>query len=129
MSPTPGRSTLITSAPSQANSCVQVGPDCTCVKSRIRTPVRALPSCPYGLVEGCGAPLCLPLVLFFALRAAASFTTLRADFFDAAFAFFCFFLAIPIPPSFFRLHPLGQASSEFSDQCHRFIFSEVRSAG
>ena len=27
MSPTPGRSTLITSAPNQASSCVQVGPD------------------------------------------------------------------------------------------------------
>src|ERR1700760_3208610 len=42
MSPTPGRSTLITSAPSQARSCVQVGPDCTCVKSRMRTPSSAL---------------------------------------------------------------------------------------
>src|SRR3989442_3070324 len=42
-SPSPGRSTLITSAPSQASSCVQVGPDCTCVKSRIRTPSNALP--------------------------------------------------------------------------------------
>src|SRR6185436_18715888 len=42
MSPTPGRSTLITSAPIQASSCVQVGPDCTCVKSRIRTPSSAL---------------------------------------------------------------------------------------
>src|SRR5690606_11761097 len=41
MSPTPGRSTLMTSAPNQARSCVQVGPDCTCVKSRIRTPSRA----------------------------------------------------------------------------------------
>src|SRR4029077_3138993 len=42
MSPTPGRSTLITSAPSQARSCVQVGPDCTWVKSRILTPSSAL---------------------------------------------------------------------------------------
>src|SRR4051794_23003083 len=42
MSPIPGRSTLITSAPNQANSCVQVGPDCTCVKSRIFTPSSAL---------------------------------------------------------------------------------------
>src|SRR4029450_10653824 len=42
MSPTPGRSTLITSAPNQASSCVQVGPDWTWVKSRIRTPVSAL---------------------------------------------------------------------------------------
>src|SRR5690349_11223189 len=41
MSPVPGRSTLITSAPNQASSCVQVGPDCTCVKSRMRTPSSA----------------------------------------------------------------------------------------
>src|SRR3954454_3444500 len=43
MSPVPGRSTLITSAPNHARSCVQVGPDCTCVKSRIFTPSSALP--------------------------------------------------------------------------------------
>src|SRR5947209_18867392 len=43
ISPTPGRSTLITSAPNHASSCVQVGPDCTCVKSRIFTPSSALP--------------------------------------------------------------------------------------
>src|SRR4051794_20538917 len=42
MSPTPGRSTLITSAPNQASSCVQVGPDWTWVKSRMRTPLSAL---------------------------------------------------------------------------------------
>ena len=42
-SPSPGRSTLMTSAPSQASSCVQVGPDCTWVKSRMRTPSSALP--------------------------------------------------------------------------------------
>src|SRR3569832_2614975 len=41
MSPTPGRSTLITSAPNQASNCVQVGPDWTWVKSRIRTPLSA----------------------------------------------------------------------------------------
>src|SRR3954452_20665173 len=55
-SPAPGRSTLITSAPNQARSWVQVGPDCTCVKSRIFTPSRALPAWPHGLVEGCGRP-------------------------------------------------------------------------
>src|SRR6185312_3431321 len=43
MSPIPGRSTLITSAPNQARSCVQVGPDWTWVKSRMRTPSNALP--------------------------------------------------------------------------------------
>src|SRR3984885_248989 len=42
MSPTPGRSTLMQSAPSQASNCVQVGPDCTWVKSRILTPSSAL---------------------------------------------------------------------------------------
>src|SRR5665213_1207797 len=41
MSPTPGRSTLITSAPNQASNCVQVGPDWTWVKSRMRTPFSA----------------------------------------------------------------------------------------
>src|SRR5487761_2150076 len=41
MSPVPGRSTLITSAPNHASSCVQVGPDCTWVKSRILTPSSA----------------------------------------------------------------------------------------
>src|ERR1044071_6321734 len=51
MSPMPGRSTLMTSAPSQARSCVQVGPDCTWVKSRMRTPSSALPSSPNGLSE------------------------------------------------------------------------------
>src|SRR5690349_2650989 len=41
-SPSPARSTLITSAPNQASNCVQVGPDWTCVKSRMRTPSKAL---------------------------------------------------------------------------------------
>src|SRR3954452_10151172 len=41
-SPSPAFSTLITSAPNQASSCVQVGPDWTCVKSRMRTPSSAL---------------------------------------------------------------------------------------
>src|SRR5215475_4807934 len=41
-SPVPAFSTLITSAPNHANNCVQVGPDCTCVKSRMRTPSNAL---------------------------------------------------------------------------------------
>src|SRR5262249_11474581 len=46
MSPTPGRSTLITSAPNHASSCVQVGPDWTWVKSRMRTPLSAFVICP-----------------------------------------------------------------------------------
>src|ERR1700677_2754823 len=40
-SPLPAFSTLMTSAPNHARSCVQVGPDCTCVKSRMRTPLSA----------------------------------------------------------------------------------------
>src|SRR6185437_10272462 len=80
MSPTPGRSTLITSAPNQARSCVQVGPDCTCVKSRMRTPVSALPAWPQGLLEGFGRPF--PFAFLAVLRALllrlASFTTRRA---------------------------------------------------
>src|ERR1700738_1505790 len=57
MSPVPGRSTLITSAPNQARSCGQVGPDWTWVKSRILTPSSALPSLPQGLDETLGRPL------------------------------------------------------------------------
>src|SRR6187200_2040142 len=43
-SPSPAFSTLITSAPNQASSWVQVGPDWTCVKSRMRTPSSAFVS-------------------------------------------------------------------------------------
>src|SRR6516225_1306516 len=44
-SPSPAFSTLMTSAPNQASSCVHVGPDWTCVKSRMRTPSSALLIC------------------------------------------------------------------------------------
>src|SRR6516165_11521017 len=78
MSPTPGRSTLITSAPNQARSWVQVGPDCTWVKSRMRTPSSALPSPPQGALDGATVPGCVlagflavvsasPLLLVFAI--------------------------------------------------------------
>src|SRR5689334_20014031 len=36
-----GDSNLITSAPNHASSCEQVGPACTCVMSRMRTPLSA----------------------------------------------------------------------------------------
>src|SRR5262245_43037213 len=49
MSPAPGRSTLMTSAPNQARSCVQVGPDWTWVKSRTRTPSSAFIVCSSSL--------------------------------------------------------------------------------
>src|ERR1700746_2958026 len=75
MSPTPGRSTLMTSAPRKASSWVQVGPDCTCVKSRIRTPSSARPACPQALLLGRGK--LLPFADFF-----TSLTT----FFDAVLA-------------------------------------------
>ena len=39
---------------------MQVGPDCTCVKSRMRTHSSALPAWPNGLVDGFGRPL--PLI-------------------------------------------------------------------
>src|SRR5438477_3634306 len=42
MSPRPGISTLITSAPIQAKSCVAVGAAWTCPRSTMRTPSRAL---------------------------------------------------------------------------------------
>src|SRR5271166_1763868 len=42
MSPRPGISTLITSAPIHASSCVPVGPAWTWLKSRTRTPSKAL---------------------------------------------------------------------------------------
>src|SRR3984893_5050907 len=58
-SPAPARSTLITSAPNHASNCVHVGPDCTWVKSRMRTPSSALPmrcsryrSLVHGLILG-----------------------------------------------------------------------------
>src|SRR2546430_10370372 len=51
ISPTPGRSTLITSAPTHASICVQVGPDWTCVKSRMRTPFSAFVICYLSLIR------------------------------------------------------------------------------
>src|SRR5438876_6820135 len=79
MSPTPGRSTLITSAPIYASSCVQVGPACTCEKSRMRTPSSALPAWPYGLVDGLGRPFA---------EAAARLAATFAGFFDLSFTTF-----------------------------------------
>src|SRR5947207_12098973 len=86
MSPWPGRSTLITSAPSQASSWVQVGPDWTCVKSRILTPSSALPSLPHAFLEGglVDAPAALATSLsagfFVGLAFALSFVALPAVF-------------------------------------------------
>src|SRR6185437_4332958 len=101
MSPIPGRSTLITSAPNHASSWVQVGPDWTCVKSRTFTPSSALPSLPHGLVEGAlvdtlGKPL--PLLFFATTLSGGFFTSLAFTFtLEAAaltLAFFAIFFAI-----------------------------------
>src|SRR5215470_4540165 len=78
MSPTPGRSTLMTSAPMKASNCVQVGPDCTCVKSRMRTPSSALPACPQGFDDGRGRPF--PLADLAGSFCAATFTVFFAGF-------------------------------------------------
>src|ERR1700752_4452422 len=78
MSPVPGRSTLMTSAPIKASNCVQVGPDCTCVKSRMRTPSSALPACPQGFDDGRGKPF--PLADLAGGLCAATFTLFFAGF-------------------------------------------------
>lgn len=48
MSPVLGASSLMTSAPSHASSCVADGPDCTCVMSSTRTPDNAFPPTFFG---------------------------------------------------------------------------------
>src|SRR5215470_7850561 len=87
MSPTPGRSILITSAPNHASSCVQVGPDCTWVKSRIRTPSSAFPAWPKAFEIGSGqrSPFAfgLGLATFFDTGLALAFR-LTATFLAAA---------------------------------------------
>src|SRR5512139_1059490 len=90
MSPVPGRSTLITSAPNQASSCVQVGPDWTWVKSRIFTPSNALPSLPHGLLDTLGRSL--PLA-FFATTLSEGFLAALAflEALSLLFAFLSFF--------------------------------------
>src|SRR5579883_557674 len=104
MSPWPGRSTLITSAPNHASSWVQVGPDWTLVKSRILTPSSALPSWPQGFFETLGSKppptweppaSFLPTTLsagFFAILVLAFALTLEAA--ALALPFFAIFFAI-----------------------------------
>src|SRR3954453_3817636 len=94
MSPTPGRSTLMQSAPIYARSWVQVGPDCTCVKSRILMPSSALPAWPKGFVDGFGRPLPLPTPL--AIVAFTLATALLSELF-----FVCFFAAECFAAAFF----------------------------
>src|SRR5690242_14549838 len=91
MSPWPGRSTLITSAPNHASNWVQVGPDWTWVKSRIFTPSSALPSCPHGFFEIFGP---LPLLFLATTLSAGFFTSLAFTFTLEAAAFALAFFAI-----------------------------------
>src|SRR5712691_3172117 len=83
MSPMPGRSTLITSAPNQASSCVQVGPAWTWLRSRMRTPSSALPAAPHGFVEGRGRPSA-DAAAFFGPSLTTLLATFLVDFFAAA---------------------------------------------
>src|SRR5262245_35853530 len=95
MSPRPGGSTLITSAPSQPRIWVAEGPAWTWLMSSTRMPSSALPALPHGLVEGFGTPAA-------ALAGAAFLAIFFADFFGAFFALFfaAFFFAaiVRFPP-------------------------------
>ena len=102
MSPWPGRSTLITSAPNHASSCVQVGPDWTWVKSRIFTPSSALPSLPHGLEEILGV-LAMSLSARFLPDFALSLALPLALSFAFTLSFFAFFLAMVVPYFFLSL--------------------------
>src|SRR5437763_1883723 len=105
MSPVPGRSTLITSAPNQASSCVQVGPAWTWLRSRMRTPSSALPAEPHGFVEGRGRPPADAAAFFFG----ASFTTFLVDFFAAALVLDLRFLRAVI------VIPVDESSTDSAD--------------
>ena len=80
---------------------MQVGPDCTWVKSRIFTPSSALPAAPHGFADGRGRPL---LAAAFAAFFGLSLTTFLADFFAAALTrdFTFLLLAICRPLYFLR---------------------------
>jgi hypothetical protein len=75
-----------------------VGPDCTCVKSRMRTPSSALPACPHGFVVGRGR-----LLLASAVGVAAlSFKSFFAGFPAAVLDFEFFRVAIWAPYTSWR---------------------------
>src|SRR5438132_9021389 len=101
MSPPPGRSILMQSAPIYASNCVQVGPDCTWVKSRMRTPSSALPAAPHALLLGLGNPLPFFAAAFlgagfFAARNFTIFFFAGAFFAEARFTFAFFALLFAI---------------------------------
>jgi hypothetical protein len=71
---------------------VQVGPDCTCVKSRILTPSSAQPACPHGFVVGRGRLLLIAFAAGFAVDfLGLNLKTFVADFLATGldFDFFC----------------------------------------
>src|SRR6185295_15777352 len=109
-SPSPAFSTLITSAPNQASSWVQVGPDWTCVKSRILTPSSALPSWPHGFFDILGGAFgaafattlgALPFTGLATTEEALPFAATFAFALPLAGAFFAIFFAIVVVPYFF----------------------------
>ena len=86
---------MITSAPNQASSCVQVGPDWTCVKSRILTPCSALPSWPHGFLDIFGVAVAFLATTFSAgFCSPFAFTTFFAAFLAFAFSAFLDFFAM-----------------------------------
>ena len=95
---------------------MQVGPDCTWVKSRMRTPSSALPAWPKGLLDGFGRPFAT--AFFDAGFFAFSFTT----FFDAALdlgltfvlAFTFLLFAIAVPLGFQSMWPLISCEARFA---------------
>src|SRR5262245_41432379 len=82
----------MTSAPNQARSWVQVGPDWTCVKSRMRTQSSAFPACPQGLAEGRLNALILAPASREAVLTAARFGARLAEAFASR-------LALPATPA------------------------------
>ena len=74
---------------------MQVGPDCTWVKSSTRTPSSALPAWPKGLDVGRGRPLAVFFAAdffaaFFAVRGLRAFRPRVASVPFALTCFFCF---------------------------------------
>src|SRR5262249_31097202 len=99
-----------------ASSCVHVGPACTWLKSRMRTPSRALPAWPHGFVEGRGRPLTDAAAFFLA----ASFTSFLADFFAAALLVDLLFLRVVIAL------PLDESSIDSADYFLRIALCGLR---
>src|SRR5581483_8787973 len=102
-------------------SCVQVGPDCTCVKSRTRTPSSALPAWPQGLVDGRGRPF--GARVFFA----AAFLAFGFAIFAGAFAGAFVLLAI-LPLAFLAIY-VSSISVSCPGRCAAPLGDALRAAG